>query len=291
MTALHRSVTGSPQWRDVFAPIAASPDASWTFEPTVIALTLAAGWVYVRRFRAVRREQGTLALPGWRAFCFLSGLACVLLALVSPVDRLADQVLTMHMAQHLLLLDLAPVLCLLGLTRVLLRPVTRRVQPVERRAGPFGHPAFAAVLYVATMWFWHVPALYDAALEHSPIHVLEHLCFAIAGGLYWWHLLGPIRARRRLTGLGPIGYMVGTKLAVGLLGIGLTFSPNALYAFYEQQPRYWGLDAGTDQAVAGLVMALEQSIVMGIVLAWLFIRLLGEADTRDLRAERYANSS
>ncbi|HEY3019570.1 MAG TPA: cytochrome c oxidase assembly protein [Solirubrobacteraceae bacterium] len=268
--------------------IAPSPDASWTLEPGALALVAIVGCAYVRRWRAVRAEAGTLALPGWRAASFLAGLACVLVALVSPVDRLADQILTMHMVQHLLLLDLAPVLCLLGLTRVLLRPVTRRVHPVERRAGWLGHPVFAAVLYVATMWAWHVPALYDAALEHGGIHVLEHLCFTIAGGLYWWHLLGPIRSPFRLTGLAPIGYMVATKILVGLLGIGLTFSPNALYAFYEDQPRYWGLSAGTDQAVAGLVMALEQSIVMGIVLAWLFIRLLGEADTRDLRSERYA---
>src|SRR3954453_12790401 len=105
---------------------AASPDASWTFEPAVIALTLAAGYLYLRRFRAVRDELGTLALPGWRAACFLAGLACVLAALVSPIDRLGEQVMTMHMVQHLLLLDLAPVLCLLGFTRVLLRPVTRQ---------------------------------------------------------------------------------------------------------------------------------------------------------------------
>jgi putative membrane protein len=269
---------------------AAPPDASWTFEPAVITLTLAVGYAYVRRWRAVRADQGTLALSGWRAFSFLSGLACVLVALVSPVDRLAEQILTMHMIQHLLLLDLAPVLCLLGLTRVLLRPVTRHTLRLERGLGPFAHPAFAAVFYVATMWAWHVPALYDGALEHSAVHVLEHLCFTIAGGLYWWHLLGPIRSRHRLSGLAPLAYMIATKIAVGLLGIGLTFSPDALYAFYEHQPRYWGLSAGNDQAVAGLIMALEQSIVMGIVLTWLFVRLLGEADADDLRRERYARS-
>jgi cytochrome c oxidase assembly factor CtaG len=269
---------------------AASPDASWTFEPAVIALTLAAGYVYVRRFRAVREELGTLALPGWRAACFLGGLACVIVALVSPVDRLGEQIMTMHMVQHLLLLDLAPVLLLLGLTRVLLRPMTRQTLRLERSLGPFAHPAFAAIFYVATMWAWHVPRLYDAALEHSTVHVLEHLCFAIAGGLYWWHLLGPIRSRRRLSGLGPLAYMIGTKIFVGLLGIGLTFSPDALYAFYERQPRFWGLSPGDDQAVAGLVMALEQSILMGIVLTWLFVRLLSEADADDLRRERYARS-
>jgi cytochrome c oxidase assembly factor CtaG len=267
---------------------AASPNASWTFEPGVLILVLGAGFVYLRRFRAVRAEQGTLVLSGWRAASFLAGLACVLIALISPVDRLAEQILTMHMTQHLLLLDVAPVLCLLGLTRVMLRPVTRRVQPVERQAGVLGHPLFAAAFYVVTMWVWHVPAMYDAALQHTLVHALEHMSFAVAGGLYWWHLIGPIRARRRLSGLAPIGYMVGTKILVGLLGIGLTFAPHALYGFYEHQPRYWGLTAQTDQAIAGAIMALEQSIVMGIVLAWLFVRLLDEADTRDLRSERYA---
>ena len=267
---------------------AASPDASWTFEPGAVILVAGAAYLYMRRFRAVRAEQGTLALSGGRAALFLAGLLCVLVALVSPVGRLAEQVFTVHMVQHLLLLDLAPVLCLLGLTRKILRPVTRRVQPVERRAGPLGHPLFAAVFYVATMWAWHLPAMYDAALRHGGIHALEHMSFAIAGGLYWWHLIGPIRARRRLSGLAPIAYMAGTKLVVGLLGIGLSFSPHALYAFYEHQPHYWGMAARTDQAVGGLIMALEQSIVMGIVLVWLFVRLLDEADTRDLRSERYA---
>ena len=94
------------------------------------------------------------------------------------------------------------------------------------------------------MWIWHVPALYDAALEHAVVHVLEHITFALAGGLYWWHLLSPIRSRKRLGGMGPVMYMVSTKVLVGLLGIGLAFAPDALYDFYETQPGYWGLSPG-----------------------------------------------
>ena len=71
----------------------------------------------------------------------------------------------MHMAQHILLLDVAPILLILGLTKVILRPATRRLQRLERAAGPLGHPAAAVVLYVAVMWGWHIPALYDAALR------------------------------------------------------------------------------------------------------------------------------
>ena len=116
------------------------------------------------------------------------------------------------------------------------------------------------------MWLWHVPAMYDVALRHSDVHALEHLCFALVGGLYWWHLLSPIRGRMRLGGMGPVLYMVSTKLLVGILGIVLAFAPTALYAFYEHQPHYWGLTAGEDMNMAGLLMALEQSIVMGIAL-------------------------
>jgi putative membrane protein len=94
----------------------------------------------------------------------------------------------------------------------------------------------------------------------------------------------------RFGGMGPVVYMASTKLLVGLLGIGLTFAPEALYAFYEDRPPIWGLNADTDQALAGAVMAIEQSIVMGIALAWLFVRALAESDREEERAERYESA-
>jgi putative membrane protein len=194
----------------------------------------------------------------------------------------------MHMLQHILLLDVAPILFVVSLTKVILRPATRRLQRLERAAGPLAHPAFAVVLYVAAMWGWHIPALYDAALEHPAIHAFEHTCFMSAGLLYWWHLLSPIRSRTLMRGMSPVLYMLTTKLLVGLLGIAITFAPDALYAFYERQPPIWGLDPGEDQAIAGAIMALEQSIVMGIALVSLFVRALAESEADEQRAERYA---
>jgi len=264
----------------ILLPLAAAPDAAWTFEPGAIVLLLLAGGLYVRRWRAVRASPGRLA-------CFLAGLALVAVALLSPVDRLGEQLFLMHMVQHLLLLDLAPLLCLLGLTRVILRPLTRRLMRVEERAGGFAHPAFAIAAYVVVMWAWHVPAFYDAALEQPVVHVLEHLTFAAAGGLYWWHLVSPIRSRRRLGGLGPVAYMASTKVLVGLLGVALGFAPQALYAFSEDQPGFWGLSADEDQAVGGLLMATEQSIVMGVALVVLFVRALAESEREEERRERY----
>ena len=191
------------------------------------------------------------------------------------------------LVQHVVLLDVAPILLILGLNKVLLRPLTRRVTALERRAGVLAHPAFAVVAYAGFMWLWHVPALYDAALHHADVHALEHVCFGLAGGLYWWHLLSPIRSRLRLGGLGPIAYMVSTKLLVGLLGVLLAFAPESIYPFYKHHPHYWGLTPNEDQSIAGLLMALEQSLVMGIALVVLFVRMLGESEREAQRAERF----
>jgi cytochrome c oxidase assembly factor CtaG len=263
-----------------------NPRISWSLEPAVLIALAGAAWLYLSRWRRARAEDGERGASGARLVAFLAGLSLVFAALISPLDGLSGQLFFVHMIQHILLLDLAPILLIVGLTKVLLRPATRRLMRVEQAAGPLMHPFFAIVLYVGGMWLWHVPALYDAALRHPALHVLEHVTFASAGLLYWWHLLSPIRSRMRLGGMGPVAYMAGTKLLVGLLGIVITFAPSTLYSFYKG--RYWGLSIGDDQALAGLLMALEQSLVMGIAIAAIFVRMLGESERETQRAERYA---
>lgn len=264
-----------------------SPSIQWTFEPSVLAGVGILAVVYGLAWRRAR-ASGSPHPPGWgRLTLFASGLLAILLALVSPVDGLADQLLLMHMVQHVVLLDAVPILLILGTNKVLLRPVTRRLHVVERRAGYLAHPAFAVFFYAAIMWAWHVPAMYDAALNNTTVHAFEHLGFAAAGSLYWWHLISPIRSRMRLGGMGPIGYMVATKLLVGVLGIVLAFAPASFYPYYEHHPHYWGLSPSEDQSLAGLLMALEQSIVMGVALVYLFVRMLTESEQDAKRRERY----
>jgi putative membrane protein len=267
-----------------------SPNLSWTLSPGVLIGVAVLAGLYVRRWRQVR-SGGSPRLgeeaPVWRLCCFMAAMLVVLAALISPVDSLADQLFFAHMVQHMLLLDAAPILAILGLTKVLLRPLTRAVAELERRAGPLAHPAFAVLVYVSVIWAWHIPAAYDFAVSHPLAHVAEHLTFAVAGSLYWWHLLSPIRARLRLDGMGPVIYMVSTKLCVGALGMGLAFAPSALYPYYVHHARVWGISAIDDQSIAGLVMAVEQSIVMGIALVALFIRALTESERAQERRERY----
>lgn len=263
-------------------------DTSWTFAPIVVLALLGYACVYVWRWRIVRGEaRGERGAPVRRLALYLGGILALVVALISPVDVLGEQLATMHMAQHLLIADVAPILLILGLTKPILRPVTRQVQRLEEAVGPLAHPVFGVVAYVGVMWFWHVPTFYDAALEHPFVHTLEHITFGAAGTLYWWHLLSPIRSRLRLGGLGPVMYMASTKILVGVVGMVLAFSPELLYDGYGSVGGRWGLSLIDDQHVAGLVMALEQSIVMGIALAWLFVRMLAESEREEQRRERY----
>jgi putative membrane protein len=263
-----------------------SPAITWSLAPTVLVGVAVLGTLYLLAWRR-GRATGSQHRPGWgRLALFAAGLLLILAALVSPIDGLGDQLLVMHMVQHVILLDLVPICLILGLNKVLLRPVTRKLHGVERRAGYLAHPAFAVLAYAGFMWAWHIPAMYDAALRNSAVHALEHTCFIVAGTLYWWHLLSPIRSRMRLGGLGPVSYMVSTKLLVGVLGIVLAFAPASFYPFYEHHPHYWGLSPSEDQSMAGLVMALEQSIVMGVALVVLFVQMLTESEREAQRAER-----
>ncbi len=268
-------------------PLAAQqvgPDAGSPLAAAVAALYLV---VYFIRWRSTRRDPSARS-PGWpRLLAFAAGCALLGLALGPPLDSLAEQSATMHMVQHVILLDLVPILLLAGLTKALLRPVTRRVHGIERRMGLLATPAFAVVLYCGLMFAWHVPALYDAALRNSLIHTIEHATLLTAGILYWWHLMGPVRQRMRSGGTGPVLYMASTKAVVAMLGIVLIFSPRSLYAY---RGTFLGMDPLTDQHVAGLVMATEQTLVMGIAFAVLFMQMLSASERRQLRAEALAAS-
>lgn len=277
----------APRWQNRWSM---KPDLSWSLEPTILIGAAVPLALYVRRWLRVRNSgspRAAAAAPVWRLCCFIASVLTVVLALASPIDSLSTQLFFVHMVQHILLLDVAPILAILGFTKVILRPVTRKVHAIERRAGPFAHPVFAVILYVGVIWAWHIPAAYDLAVRHQGIHVLEHLSFLIAGSLYWWHLLSPIRARMRLDGMGPVAYMGSTKLFVGALGMGLAFAPAALYPYYSHLPRVWGISAISDQGIAGLIMALEQSLVMGIAIVVLFVRALTESEREQQRRERY----
>jgi cytochrome c oxidase assembly factor CtaG len=264
------------------------PRIQWLADPAVLApLALLAG-IYVWRFREARREAGGARGAGpLQALAFAGAMLALLAALVSPLDGLgADYLFSAHMVQHVLLGDIAPLLLLLALSRVIMRPATRRLVRVERALGPLASPATAIVIWLGTMYLWHVPALYDAAAQNPLLHMLEHVSFFAAGVALWWPLIQPVPMRHGLTGMQPLAYIAAAKGGLAALGLFLAWSATSHYPWYENAPRIWGLSPVEDQNVAGVIMMVEQSFTLVLVLVWLFIRMLSRSEQDELRRER-----
>jgi putative membrane protein len=263
------------------------PQIHWFADPAVLAPLGLTVVIYVRRWRQVRREAGSRGATWLHALAFAGAMFALLGALVTPVDGLGeDYLFSAHMFQHVLLGDIAPLLLLLSLSRVMLRPVTRRLMRFERALGPLASPVTAIAVWLGTMYLWHIPALYDAAVENPLLHALEHLSFFAAGIALWWPLVQPIPMRHALTGLQPLGYIAAAKGGLAALGLFLAWSSTAHYPWYEDAPRIWGLSAVEDQNVAGVIMMVEQSLTLVLVMVWVFVRMLARSEQEELRRER-----
>lgn len=220
-----------------------------------------------RRERAERR---------WRTPLFAAGLLTIVAALSPPMERLSDSLFSMHMVQHVLLLEVAAPLIVLGKPwNRLWRPFslsTRRAvaggvargewaAPVRWGAGWLVVPAVAFVLMNGVFVLWHVPALYNAALAQPALHDLEHLTFFLTALLFWAHLLGDGPFRARLTLPWRAAYAVGAMVVGWGLAVVIAAAPSPLYVHYaELADRPWGLSALADQQLAAGIMWVPGSV-------------------------------
>jgi putative membrane protein len=229
----------------------------------VAAALFAQGWLRLRR-------RGRPDLAGWdRVAIFALGLAVSLAALISPLDRLAEsKLLFAHMAQHVLIGDMAPALLVFAvrgpllvflLPAAALAPLARN-RGVRKILGTLLIPWVAFTLWCLNLAVWHVPAFYDAALRHPVLHDFEHFCWLVAGTLVWVLLIDPGH-HRRLT----IGGRVA--LAAALFAAGQILTDVLVFSFHPLYPAYqgaYGLSALTDQQLSGVVMMVEQLLMLGI---------------------------
>ena len=273
-------------------PLAANPEIHWSLEIGPLAALAFGAFLYIRRFRRARAEAGGRGAGALQAGAFAAGMLVLAAALLSPLDRLGEEYLFAgHMLQHILLGDIGPLLILLSLSRVIMRPATRRLHGLERRLGALASPPAFIVLWLGLVYLWHIPALYVGAIDHQPLHALEHMTFFTAGVLVWWPLIQPVPMRRRLTGIGPFVYIFSAKIGLAALGIYLTWSSNVLYDHYAEVPRVWGLSAIEDQNVGGAMMMVEQSVVLVLVLVVLFARMLSQSEEEERRRERLEDAA
>ena len=185
---------------------------SWTFDPLQVVPSLLLAVLYARRVRTLR-ARGT-AVPGWRIALFATGIAILLVALVSPVHALGEQLFSFHMLQHVLLGDLAPLALLAGLTGPILRPALAFLHRLRFLANPL----IALPLWAVNLYVWHLPYLYDAAVRHDSVHALEHLCFFTAGAIMWLPVLETLPAPEWFGTGAKIGYIAVVRVVETVLG-------------------------------------------------------------------------
>jgi putative membrane protein len=249
----------------------------WNLDPLELAVVVLAAALYGRRALTLARRGRPVARL--RAASFAGGLVVVALALVSPVDTLAEERLfSAHMVQHLLLGDLAPLLVVLGLTGPLTRPLL--ALPVLGRLRALAHPLVALPLWALDFCLWHVPPLFDAALRHEAVHALQHGLFFVLGCLLWAVLLEPLPGPAWFSAPWKIPYVLAMWLVMLVLSQVFLWSGHAYYAPYEHDPRTWGLSPLGDQQAGGGVMLVESSFTMLPALVWALLRVFRESEAR-----------
>jgi putative membrane protein len=242
----------------------------WQFEPEIVLGLAIAAALYIAGIR--RGAAG----KWWRHALFFGGLAALALALLSPIEPLADHVFIIHQVEHMLLRSIGPMLLLLSqpqatlirgmpdwLRRGLFSPIVGS-PGVRRTFGLLSQPVTSTLLFVGVSWFWMIPRWHDIAILNEPIHYTWHVSLLVTGLFFFSTIFDPRPA--------PAGPKLGTRLvmfwcaAMGniLLGALLTFKAAPLYHAYDVMGRMFGLDAMTDEQLGGLTMWIPGCMMFAV---------------------------
>jgi len=264
----------------------------WNVDPWIILNLVVFSALYATgysRMRAQRAERPTILRR--QAGLFWAGVAFLILALLSPIDILASELLWVHMVQHMVLMNLAAPLVVMGApVRIMiwsLPPEHRQLagrwrQALEQQGVPrylFWQPIGLWCLYTLVLWTWHLPSLYEAALQSQMVHDLQHLMFFTVSCLFWRVLFDPI-GRLRLSRLAAVVYLFLTSLHATVLGVFMALAPSLWYPTYGGRTEPWGLNALEDQQLAGYIMWMPACMVYAVIAAVLFVRWIGESEPR-----------
>lgn len=269
---------------------------TWTFDPLTLAGLAVLFALYTRGLWRSRGRSGDL-FPWWRTTSFYVGWTALLLGAVSPVDGLSGDLFLMHMVQHMLLMMVGPPLILVGAPVV---PVLRglpkllrddlaipllQMRRVRKALSFLASPLIAWLVFVFTIWVWHIPALYNEAIGNEALHFLQHAMFISAAVFFWWIAIDPVPLKPRLSYALRLLYLFLSTLQSTALAAIITLSEDVLYSYYESVPRLWGLSAAEDQMIAGLVMWIPGAGIYFTALTIIFFVMLARDNERMRRLE------
>ena len=212
----------------------------WSFDPFIIGvvITVLAHERGLSRLRAhsaperVRRRRR-------RSLLFYSGLAVLLVAVVSPIDYWSSDYFFVHMIEHVLIAFAAPVLIVAGapwIPMMFALPVKIRRKVgryfylsararIFRAVGRFVRNPWVAVLsFNAAMLVWHVPRLFSLSENNQAVHIwLMHGSFIVTGVLFWLQIIPSYPMRPAKSAIWQAGAIITTDLTMTVLAISMSF--------------------------------------------------------------------
>ncbi len=267
----------------------------WVLDPLAIAVLGVVGLLYLRGLRDWKVRSRPVSR--WQVASFYLGLTLMLVALVSPLDRLSDEFFIAHAIQHSIIRVLAPVLILLGAP---LTPVLRGL-PSDWRMGivrplisnqaaravyrQLIHPIAIPGIYIAVLIFWQFPEPHDAAIRSVWVHYLMHFTMIASAMLFWWLIIDP-RPHRSQVHYGVRVLIMGiTLMPNSVTGAVLTFAQSPVYEAYGAT-RPWGMDVISDQRLGALIQWLGVDMMTAITAGVIFTMWYQRERRDDLAAER-----
>lgn len=273
-------------WAHVLTDASSFSFTEWHWRPDVVIVVTFLSTTYVVGWRRLRRRNSHSAKK-WQLLVYLTSMATICLALLSPIDALGSLLFIFHMTQHeLLMMVAAPLLLLANPLPVLLWGVPIRLRhslgriltrdaPVRRALKIITWMGLTLPLYLVNLWSWHYPPVFETALRDDLIHDLQHLSFFITGLLFWWPVINPAP---KVHGYIPYGfrifYVIAATLPTMLPVMGLVFfTERIFYPYYTTVPRLWGLTVIEDQSNGWAIMALAEGTAYLIAILLLVARM------------------
>ena len=244
---------------------------AWNPDPTVVVGLAALGGLYVAALRRGRAE-GRVVKPV-KIVSFFAGLLLLLGSLTGPLHDLSDYYLfSAHMIQHLLLAFAMPPLLLYGTPGFMLSPFLRhpRVLALGRR---LTRPSGAFASFNLVLVAWHLPPLYNLAMDHHGVHIVQHLMIMVVSVILWWPVLSPCPELPRAPYPVQMLYLFIVGLPMVVVSIFISMAESVLYPYYAAAPRIWPvLTPHADQHLGGLIMWIPGGLVFLIAISVVFFR-------------------
>jgi len=207
-----------------------------------------------------------------RRFLFHGALVVMFFSLNGWLHDLSDAYLfSAHMVQHLVLALVVAPLMLMGVTGEMLRPAlsVRGVAPVARW---LTKPTHCFAIFNVVVAGWHLPPLYNYALAHHPVHIVQHLMFLAASVVMWWPILSPLPELPRLSFPGQMLYLFLMSIPMAIVSVYIAYADSVLYPLYASAPRVWGITPMNDQMIGGLIMWIPGGLFFYSIISVVFFR-------------------